>query len=141
LHNLFDSRTTPIPGEFDFVLWHPPYEALMNYQRGEHDLSRADDHDAWLVRYRAAFEKYWTQNFAPGGRIAVLMGDARRGGRYLPLCAQTALLAPQHVRRAGDDRDRARGAGGLQKTPVGTARREPGHGAPRARRERAGAAA
>lgn len=97
LHHLFDSTTTPIPGEFDFILWHPPYEALMDYRRGEHDLSRADDHDAWLVRYRAAFEKFWSQNLTPGGRIAVLMGDARRGGRYLPLCAQTALLAPQHV--------------------------------------------
>jgi len=97
IHHLFDTTTTPIPGEFDFILWHPPYESLMDYRRGEHDLSRADDHEAWLARYREVFEKFWTQNLAPGGRIAVLMGDMRRGARYLPLCAHTALLAPQHL--------------------------------------------
>jgi len=97
LHHLFDTTLDPIPGEFDFILWHPPYEALMDYRRGAGDLSRVDDHDEWLVRYRAAFDKFWRENLAPGGRIAVLMGDARRGGRYLPLCAQTALLAPRDI--------------------------------------------
>ena len=91
----FDSLREPIPGLYDFVWWHPPYWGVMPY--GEGAMSRAASYEAFLAELRAGFEKFWTQNVAPGGLLAVMMGDFRDGDRYYPLCAQTALLGERFL--------------------------------------------
>ena len=97
LHGSFDSLSTPIPGAFDFVWWHPPYADLIDYRHGPGDLSTEHDYPTFLERYRAGFRKFWEENVKPGGLFAVLIGDVRRGGRYRPLCAETIGCAPDDV--------------------------------------------
>lgn len=91
----FDSLTTPITGLYDFVWWHPPYWGVMRYGPGS--MARAESYAAFLAQMRQGFEKFWTQNVAPGGLFAVMLGDYRDGERYYPLCAQATLMGEEFL--------------------------------------------
>lgn len=97
LHGSFDSLTTPIPGSFDFIFWHPPYYDLIDYQHGPGDISSGHDYSAFLGHLQAGFSKFWSENLAPDGLMAILIGDVRRDGRYLPLCHEMTDCAPDQL--------------------------------------------
>lgn len=80
----FNLLVQDLPGSYDFVWLHPPYWNMI--RRGEHpdDLSGIPDYHTFrlalklcLLRCVAALE--------PGGRLAVLIGDFRRQGTYIPI--------------------------------------------------------
>jgi hypothetical protein len=78
---------------FPFIWAHPPYWRQKLYADDPRDLSRTPTLDAFLERYRL-FLKNCAGTLAPGGRLAVLMGDySDRQEGFVPLVFHTKLLA------------------------------------------------
>lgn len=93
-------------GRFDFVWLHPPYWRMIRYSDDPRCLSNAPTLSEFLERLRLVFRGCLSV-LAPGGHLAVLMGDGKHQGRYLglpfhTLCAAEAeglwLAAPEIVR-------------------------------------------
>ena len=79
--------------QVDFVWAHPPYWRQKLYAADERDLSRTQTLDAFLDRY-AAFIQAAAGVLAPGGRLAILMGDySDREAGFVPLVYHTKRLA------------------------------------------------
>lgn len=80
-------------GAFDFCWLHPPYWRQKLYTADERDLSRTPSLEAFLNRYRQLIANC-AAGLAPGGRLAILMGDYRdREAGYVPLVYHTKRLA------------------------------------------------
>jgi len=88
----FDLAAMPLrerlPGPADLVFLHPPYWDLVRYSGGEwgdapdeRDLSRVPTYAAYLALLERCVENC-LDALAPDGRLALLLGDIRRLGRY-----------------------------------------------------------
>lgn len=78
----FNLLTTDLPGHYDFIWVHPPYWNIIRYSDGcEGDLSGIEDFDAFCNALLRCLGRC-AQALNPGGRLAVLVGDVRRRGRY-----------------------------------------------------------
>lgn len=84
LHSGFDLLTQPLPGRFDFVWVHPPYWNIIEYQNGPADISAVHDYTEFLERLTTCLTRC-ADALASGGRLAVLVGDVRRRGKYYQL--------------------------------------------------------
>jgi hypothetical protein len=84
LRSGFDLIRQDLPGRFDFVWIHPPYWNIVQYQSGPNDLSDCESYERFrellMVCLRRCYEA-----LEVGGRLAVLIGDVRRGGSYTPI--------------------------------------------------------
>jgi len=84
LRNGFDLTKQPLPGKFDFCWIHPPYWNIIRYSDNPNDLSNYEDYEQFrkflMVCLRRCYEALET-----GGRLAVLIGDVRRKGKYTPI--------------------------------------------------------
>jgi hypothetical protein len=79
--------------DFPFVWAHPPYWRQKRYTADHRDLSMAPTLDAFLDRY-AQFLDNCAAALAPGGVLAVLMGDyTDREAGFVPLTYHTKRLA------------------------------------------------
>ena len=79
-------------GEFDFVWLHPPYWRQKHYTDDRRDLSNCPTLHGFLTRYRALLE-HCSDALAPGGKLAVLMGDySDREEGFCPLIYHTQRL-------------------------------------------------
>lgn len=77
----------------EFVWAHPPYWRQKLYAADERDLSRTSTLEAFLSRYEA-FVRAAASVLAPGGRLAILMGDySDRESGFVPLVYHTKRLA------------------------------------------------
>lgn len=77
----FDLRRDDIPGRYDLVWIHPPYWDIVRYSEHPADLSRCLGYDEF-VSVLADCLRRCRKALNPGGRLAVLVGDVRKGGRY-----------------------------------------------------------
>lgn len=78
---------------FDFCWLHPPYWRQKLYTNDPRDLSRTESLEAFLNRYRQLIANC-ADALAPGGRIAILMGDySDRAAGFVPLVYHTKRLA------------------------------------------------
>ena len=91
LHTGTDSLQDEIGSGYDLIFWHPPYHDMKLYTEDMRDLSRSGSVAAFLALLRAGYWRF-LDLLAPGGRLAVLIGDLRRRGRYEPLTAEVARL-------------------------------------------------
>jgi hypothetical protein len=91
-----DSLHDDIGGGYDLIFWHPPYHDMKIYSDDPRDLSRAGSLAAFGAMLRAGYWRFF-ECLAPGGRLAILIGDLRRRGRYEPLTADVARLDRQHI--------------------------------------------
>jgi hypothetical protein len=91
-----DSLTDDIGAGYDLIFWHPPYHDMKLYTDDPRDLSRAGSVAAFGALLRAG---YWCffDLLAPGGRLAILIGDLRRRGRYEPLTSDVVRLDRNHL--------------------------------------------
>lgn len=64
----------------DFVFWHPPYWQMVMYSNDPRDFSKMA-YPIYLVKMREAL-RHQAKYLAPGGRIAILLGDYRKGTKY-----------------------------------------------------------
>ena len=86
-------RSLPTGTTFDFVWAHPPYWRQKLYTTDARDLSRAPTLAVFLERY-AAFIRNCAAVLAPGGKLAILMGDyPDREAGFVPLTFHTKQLA------------------------------------------------
>lgn len=78
---------------FEFAWVHPPYWRQKLYTDDPRDLSRTPTLEAFLARYRLLLANC-AGALAPGGRLAVLMGDySDRAAGFVPLTHHTKVLA------------------------------------------------
>jgi len=84
LRNGFDLTKQQLPGKFDFCWIHPPYWNIIRYSDDPNDLSSYEDYEQFrkflMICLQRCFEALET-----GGRLAVLIGDVRRKGKYTPI--------------------------------------------------------
>lgn len=96
LRNGFDAcdpESMPDGMQFDFVWIHPPYWRQKVYSDDPRDLSSCATWDSFLDRYHALIENC-ASVLAPGGKLAVLMGDyCDHEAGFVPLTYQTKQLA------------------------------------------------
>ena len=78
----FNLHANELPGEFDLVWLHPPYWNMIRYSDDVADLSACDDYTVFRERLRVCLGRCYTA-LKTGGRLAVLVGDIRRRGRYI----------------------------------------------------------
>ena len=81
LRDGFDLTRQDLPGRFDFVWIHPPYWNIVRYESGQGDLSAYEDYEAFQSLLMICLKRCYDA-LTPGGRLAVLIGDVRRAGRY-----------------------------------------------------------
>lgn len=86
-----DSLRDDIGAGYDLIFWHPPYHDMKVYSDDLRDMSRAGSLAVFLALLRNGYRRFF-ELLAPGGRLAILMGDLRRAGRYEPLTAEVARL-------------------------------------------------
>lgn len=91
-----DSLRDEIGADYDLIFWHPPYHDMKVYTDDPRDLSRAGSLVAFAALLRAGYRRFFDL-LAPGGRLAILMGDLRRRGRYEPLTVDVARLDRNHL--------------------------------------------
>ena len=96
LHSGTDSLRDEIGAGYDLIFWHPPYHDMKLYSDDPRDLSRAGSLAAFQALLRAAYWRFF-ELLAPGGRMAILMGDLRRQGRYEPLTHDVVRLDRPHL--------------------------------------------
>ena len=91
-----DSLRDEIGQSYDLIFWHPPYHDMKVYSDDPRDLSRAGSIAAFGALLRAGYWRFF-ELLAPGGRLAILIGDLRKRGRYEPLTADVARLDRNHL--------------------------------------------
>jgi hypothetical protein len=91
-----DSLTDDIGSGFDLIFWHPPYHDMKRYTHDPRDLSHAGSLAAFLALLRTGYWRFF-ELLNTGGRLAILIGDLRRQGRYMPLTAEVARLDQAHL--------------------------------------------
>ena len=96
LRNGVDSLHDDVGSGYDLIFWHPPYHDMKVYTDDPRDLSRSGSVAAFLALLRAGYRRFFDL-LAPGGRLAILIGDLRRRGRYEPLTADVARLDRAHL--------------------------------------------
>jgi hypothetical protein len=96
LHSGVDSLRDEIGSGYDLIFWHPPYHDMKIYSDDPRDLSRAGSLAAFGALLRAGYWRFF-ELLVPGGRLAILIGDLRRRGRYEPLTADVARLDRNHI--------------------------------------------
>jgi hypothetical protein len=84
LRSGFDLTRQDLPGRFDFVWIHPPYWNIVQYHSGSGDLSDCEDYERFRKLLMVCLRRCYDALEA-GGRLAVLIGDVRRAGRYTPI--------------------------------------------------------
>jgi hypothetical protein len=96
IHQGFDACSPdgfPSDQTFDFIWAHPPYWRMKLYADDPKDLSRSPTLEDFLARY-GQFIRNCASALAPGGRLAVLMGDyCDPKSGYVPLVYHTKRLA------------------------------------------------
>ncbi len=80
----FDLTRQELPGRFDFVWIHPPYWNIVRYGSGSADLSNCEDYERFRELLMACLRRCY-EALELGGRLAVLIGDVRRQGRYFAI--------------------------------------------------------
>jgi len=84
LRSGFDLTKQNLPGHFDFVWIHPPYWNIVQYRSGASDLSNFESYERFREMLMVCLRRCY-EALEVGGRLAVLIGDVRRRGRYTPI--------------------------------------------------------
>ena len=81
LRNGFDLTKQDIPGKYDFCWLHPPYWNIIRYSETQGDLSNCEAYEEFRELLTLCLNRCY-EALIPGGRLAVLIGDVRRKGKY-----------------------------------------------------------
>ncbi len=84
LRDGFDLTTQNPPGKFDFCWIHPPYWNIIRYSNGTGDLSNCENYEEFQKLLMLCLKRCY-EALEVGGRLAVLIGDVRRKGKYTPI--------------------------------------------------------
>jgi len=93
----FDLTKQDLPGKFDFVWIHPPDWNIIRYNNNPNDLSNYESYEQFRGFLMVCLKRcYDALEF--GGRLAVLIGDVRRGGKYTPIVKDVLNLPFGEIR-------------------------------------------
>jgi hypothetical protein len=90
----FNLHVRELPAQYDLVWLHPPYWNIIRYSDDPADLSTVDDYKHFADRLRTCLERCY-RALLPGGRLAILVGDVRKRGRYTPIVRDVLNLEGQ----------------------------------------------
>lgn len=90
----FDLASQPLPGTYDMVWVHPPYWNIIRYSDHPADLSTIVDFEEFIDSLGTCLRRC-SEALNPRGRLAVLIGDVRRRGRYYCLAHHIMQMAPR----------------------------------------------
>lgn len=93
LRHGFNLATDDLPGRYDFVWIHPPYWNIIRYSEDPADLSNAETYEDFRHRLCLCLQRC-SAALNPGGRLAVLVGDVRRRGVYVPIVRDVLRMEP-----------------------------------------------
>lgn len=79
-----DSSTEEPRGEFDGVLFHPPYFGSKPFTTDPRDMSQTRDEDEWLVMMESAADMA-VEHLLPGGLVCAVGRRYRHGGKEIRL--------------------------------------------------------
>ena len=77
----FDLTRQALPGKFDFLWLHAPYWNIVRYSNQGSDLSNIASYEEFRQLLMVCLKRCYDA-LEPGGRLAVLIGDVRKHGRY-----------------------------------------------------------
>jgi len=77
----FDLAKQQLPGKFDFCWIHPPYWNIIRYSDNPNDLSNYEEYEQFRKFLMICLQRCY-EALETGGRLAVLIGDVRRKGKY-----------------------------------------------------------
>jgi hypothetical protein len=80
----FDLTKQNLPDRYDFVWLHPPYWNIIEYTSIDGDLSTIADYQQFKKMLHLCLQRCY-EALLPGGRMAILVADVRKQGRYTPL--------------------------------------------------------
>ncbi|MBX3394333.1 MAG: hypothetical protein KF841_03095 [Phycisphaerae bacterium] len=80
----FNLHAHNLTGQYDLIWVHPPYWNIIRYSDNPADLSTCDDYSAFRERLTVCLRRCYAA-LVPGGRLAVLVGDIRKRGRYVSM--------------------------------------------------------
>lgn len=89
----FNLMTTDLPGEYDLVWVHPPYWNIIRYSDDANDLSTAERYEDYRHMLAVSLRRC-SAALVPGGRLAILIGDVRRRGKYTPIVRDVLRMEP-----------------------------------------------
>lgn len=89
----FNLYRQDLPRSYDLVWVHPPYWNIIQYSREPEDLSNLSDYREYLRRLNVCLKRCHAA-LEPRGRLAVLIGDVRRRGTYVPIVRDVLNMAP-----------------------------------------------
>lgn len=81
LRNGFDLTKQQPPEKFDFCWIHPPYWNIIRYSNSPNDLSNYEEYEEFRKFLMICLQRCY-EALETGGRLAVLIGDVRRKGKY-----------------------------------------------------------
>ena len=93
----FDLTKKELPGQFDFCWLHPPYWNIIRYNSGNSDLSTVEDYQQFRQLLMLCLKRCYDA-LEPGGRLAVLIGDVRRQGKYTAIIKDVLNFAHGEIR-------------------------------------------
>ena len=80
----FDLTQQELPGRYELIWLHAPYWNIIRYSDSPADLSTIEDYEEFRGLLMACLKRCFDA-LVPGGRLAVLIGDVRRKGKYTPI--------------------------------------------------------
>ena len=84
----FDLVKQQLPGTFDFCWIHPPYWNIIRYSDNPNDLSNYEKYEQFRKFLMLCLQRCY-EALEIGGRLAVLIGDVRRKGKYTAIVKDT----------------------------------------------------
>ena len=94
----FDLTKQNLPGKFDFVWIHPPYWNIIRYSNNSpNDLSNCESCETFQKLLMVCLKRCY-EALELGGRLAVLIGDVRRSGKYTPIVKDVLNLPLGEIR-------------------------------------------
>ena len=81
LKNGFDLTKQELPGRYDFCWIHPPYWNIIRYSETRDDLSNCETYEQFRHLLMVCLKRCYNA-LVLGGRLAVLIGDVRKKGKY-----------------------------------------------------------
>ena len=94
----FNLTKQDLPGKFDFVWIHPPYWNIIRYSNNDrNDLSNCESYEKFRQLLMVCLKRCY-EALELGGRLAVLIGDVRRAGKYTPIVKDVLNLPFGEIR-------------------------------------------
>ncbi len=94
----FDLTKQDLPGKFDFVWIHPPYWNIIQYSNSNpNDLSNCESYETFRKLLMVCLKRCY-EALELGGRLAILIGDVRRRGKYTPIVKDVLNLPFGEIR-------------------------------------------